>query len=124
MENTTKKYGKLLSFIPLISYVIWTGYFLSATGWNPGSSILTTALMTTLHNYSALFFGLAMICVVHATILLYFTIHLARIKDMTAGAKIMWMVFMVVVGAPALPVFWYSELRNEPMYIDVYPDIA
>lgn len=127
MENTTKKYGKLLSFTPLACYSLWTAYFfIINNGPAPFTSLedhirIVTA---TIESYTSLFVTLAITCTIHAAILLYFTVHLARIKKMTAGEKIAWMIFLSTFGAFALPVFWYQELRHEPTYIDVYPDIA
>jgi len=127
MENTTKKYGQTLSFLPLISFTLWTIYFLfinerliKTETFQNHIGVVTDMLQ----NYNALLFSLIG-CVVITTIsMLIFTVHIARLKSMDAGTKIAWMIFMVTFGAFALPVFYFLELRGEPSNIEVYPDIA
>ena len=75
-------------------------------------------------HYPSLLLWLVVAVVIAATVLLYFAIHLARLRSMNAGTKVGWIVFMVLFGAFAFPVFYYLELRKEPNEIDVYPDIA
>lgn len=127
MENTAKKYGKVLSFTPIVLFTLWTIYYTIININTPFPARFEDhiAIMTnTIANYSLLFIFLAIICTITAGILLYFTVHIARLKHMTAGEKIAWMVFMVCFGAFSFPVFWYYELRNEPQNIDVYTSIA
>jgi hypothetical protein len=130
MENTTKKYGKTLGFLPLICYGIWMIIYIIVLNLPsskefaesvPGQTVMQGNMM--LH-YPILFLGLALASIVTATILIYFIIHIARVKDMNPEAKIMWIVFMTFAAPLAIAAFWYFELRNEPKYIDVYPDIA
>jgi uncharacterized membrane protein len=127
MVNTPKKYGTVLSFAPLTAYTLWSIYFLVVTG---GYVEMSSAwnhfkwMTATLANYDVLLWTFLTCALITTIVLLYYTVHLARIKTMPAGNKIAWMVFMVIFGAFSFPVFWYAELRHEPEQIDVYPDIA
>lgn len=130
MENTTKKHGKTLSFLPLICYSIWMIIYIiilnlpsgkEFSQMVPGQTVMQGNMML---YYPILFMGLALASIVTATILIYFIVHIARVKDMQPELKIMWIVFMTFAAPIAFPAFWYFELRNEPKHIDVYPDIA
>lgn len=127
MENTTKKYGKTLSFLPLICFTLWSTYFFITThGKVVVSSINEHAnwVAAVVSNHNSLLVLLVLTFIITATILIYFTVHIARIKNMGPHQKLGWLVFMVCFGAFSFPVFWYRELRNEPKNIDVYPSIA
>lgn len=127
MENTTKKYGKTLSFLPLACFTLWTIYFLMINRHEIHTRTFQDHFMVhteMLHNYTGLLITLAICCIVTTVSVLMFAIHLARLKSMNAGTKVAWIVFMMTFGAFALPVFYYLELRSEPKQIDVYPDIA
>ncbi|MBS1781359.1 MAG: hypothetical protein JST70_18675 [Bacteroidetes bacterium] len=127
MENTTKKYGKALSFLPLISYLLWTVYYTIVASKSNGPSISfdhMNVMSNMMHNYTGLFITLALASILTATILIYFIVHIARLKDMMPEYKIGWIVFMTFAAPIAFIVFWYTELKNEPSEINVYPDIA
>jgi hypothetical protein len=127
MENTAKKHGKILSFSPLAAYALWTICFLVVTGGHIETSGVWNHfqwLSEILSNYNLLLITYALCAVWTFAVLLYFIIHIARIKHMGAGDKIAWIMFLSVFLVLAFPVFYYMELRHEPMDIDVYPNIA
>ena len=126
MENIATKYGEVLCFTLMILFAMWTIYFFTIVKEEVvTSSIANHILWVTamLQNYTSLWITLTLICIVTGSILLYLIVHLARLKDMPAGNKIFWMVFLTTFGAFAFIVFWYMELRSEPKYVDVYPSI-
>lgn len=127
MENTTKKYGKTLCFLPLVCYLLWVVYY-AIVNRNivvPNNMSNHITLVTnTITNYGSLFVGLALASIVTATILVYFIVHLARLKDMEALEKIGWIVFMTFLAPVAFIVFWYTELKNEPDNIRVHHSIT
>lgn len=127
MVNTPKKHGKLLSFIPLISFTLWTIYFLIINKHQIATKTFQDherVVTDMLHNYGGLFWGLALCCLITTFVMLYFVVHLARLVRLNAAKKIAWMVFMVCFGAFSFPVFYYMELKNEPDEVETYPDIA
>lgn len=127
MENTPKKYGKIISFTPLVAYVIWSiaflivnkGYIETSSLWNHFEWMTVT-----LANYTPMLWTFVLCAIIAFSVLIYFIIHIARLKTMGAGDKIAWIMFMACFAPLAFPVFYYAELRKEPDYIDVYPDIA
>ena len=74
-------------------------------------------------NYTSLWISLTIICAITGGILLYFIVHLARLRAMPAGTKLFWMVILITFGAFAFMVFYFAELRSEPTYVNVYPSI-
>ena len=59
-----------------------------------------------------------------SAVLVYFIVHLARIKHMNGASKAAWIVFMTFAAPLAFPVYWFAEIRNEPDYVPMHPDIA
>ena len=127
MENTTKKYGKALCFTPVVCYLLWVAYclYINRHLMVPNHLSDHVGMVTnTIQNYGSVFAGVVLATIVTATILIYFIVHLARLRDMEAQEKIGWIVFMTFLAPIAFIVFWYAELRNEPDNIRVYQSIA
>lgn len=127
MENTAKKYGKLLAFTPFILFSLWTIYFFSLVQEEVVTSSISDHfawVAAMVGSYNSLWISLGVICTITAAILLYFVVHLARLKDMPAGEKIFWMVTLPTFGSFGFIAFWFFELRNQPEKVDVYPSIA
>lgn len=124
MKESTKKMLGVFSFIPLLAYFLWTIYFivLSKNLQTPLHGLEITAI-TLFHHYDSLAILLSIICTLAAVLLVYDIVHLARVSDIPAGTKIGWIIFLVVFGAFAFPIFWYLEIRREnentPMYASI-----
>lgn len=127
MENTAKKYGKLLAFAPFVMFSLWTIYFFSLVQEEVVTSSISDHfawVAAMLGNYTSLWISLAFICTISASILVYFVVHVARLKNMPAGEKLFWIVIFPTFGAFSFIAFYFLELRNEPEKVDVYPSIA
>lgn len=127
MENMPKKYGRVLSFIPVACYAVWSLAFLITTGGHVEVSSFGAHfhwLTSILFNHGLLLWTFVMCAIIAFTVLVYYIIHVARVKSMGSGDKIVWIMFMSCFGPLAFPFFYYIELKKEPEYIDVYPDIA
>ncbi|MBS1774249.1 MAG: hypothetical protein JST82_15430 [Bacteroidetes bacterium] len=124
MENTTKKYGKALCFLPFFCYAAWFIYFLAVVvtpfSWGNQIGMITNMMQ----NYGGLFITLALSTTITATILVYFIVHIARLQEMETLEKIGWIVFMTFLAPVAFIVFWYMELSLEPENIKVHPSIT
>jgi len=126
MENIAKKHGKLLCFAPFVLYSLWTIYFFALVQEEVVTSSISDhfAWVTAMTmNYTSLWISLTIICAITGSILLYFIVHLARLRAMPAGTKLFWMVILTTFGAFAFMVFYFAELRSEPTYVSVYPSI-
>lgn len=127
MENTAKKYGALLTFGPIAAWGIWTACFLAVTGGQIETSSLWNHfrwLSEILSSYSLLLWTYGICAVLTFAVLLYFVVHIARIKTMGSGDKIVWIMFLSTFLILAFPFFYFMELKKEPNHIEVYPDIA
>ncbi|MDR3680101.1 MAG: hypothetical protein P4L41_09055 [Flavipsychrobacter sp.] len=124
MDEKTKNNMGILSFLPIISFAGCFVYYLvilmpvlSAGGFNDHFALN----MHTITHYSTMFILLAISAVIGAIVFIYFLVHIARIKNMNSATKLEWILFMSVMVPVALPLFWYFEIRQEPIILDVYP---
>ena len=55
--------------------------------------------------------------------MLYFIVHLAKLKALNDGHKIGWIMFMVFFGAFSFPIFYNAVIKREredqPMYANL-----
>jgi hypothetical protein len=123
MDEKTKKNMGILSFLPIISFAGCLVYYLiilmpvlSAGGFNDHLALN----MHTITHYSTMFILLAVSGVIGAIVFIYFLVHIARIKNMNSATKLEWILFMSVMVPIALPLFWYFEIRQEPIILEVY----
>lgn len=127
MDDKKKRAWGFISFLPLLTFTVFAIYFaaicipLMKAGLFQDHELVATVMNS---HYTTLFILLAIAFVTGASVLIYFMVHLARIRDMDAGDKLRWMIFMFILGGIAFPIFWYKEIRNEPEYLPIYPDIA
>ncbi|MCB9047071.1 MAG: hypothetical protein H6550_13135 [Chitinophagales bacterium] len=127
MENTAKKYGKILCFTPITLFAAWTIYFFSIVQ----EQVVTSSFSNHFHwvaamasSYTSLWISLSLICIITASIMLYFVVHIARLRQMTALEKVLWIVAFPALGSVAFILFWFIELKEEPENVDVYASIA
>lgn len=127
MDDKKKRAVGFISFLPLVTFTVFATYFaiicipLMKAGLLNDHEMLATVMN---QHYLTLFILLAIAFITGAAVLIYFMVHIARLRDMSAGTKLNWMLFMFLLGGIAFPIFWYKEIRNEPEYLPVYPDIA
>lgn len=129
MDDKKKKTLGILSFIPLFTFLIFAGYLLAITyPYIPQGGIFTNnhdAISSAMaQHYGTLLVLSGIAFITGVAMLTYYVIHIARLTNMSAGAKIAWMMFMVVFMGVAFPIFWYQEIRNEPEDLPVHPDYA
>jgi hypothetical protein len=123
MDNKTKNNMGLLSFLPISCFIACFVYYLiilmPVLGRNEFSDHIALNMQTVAH-YSTMFTMLAISAVVSAFIFIYFLVHIARIKNMNSATKLEWILFMSVLVPVALPLFWYFEIRREPISMEIY----
>lgn len=127
MENTAKRYGAALCFTPMALFTAWTIYFFSTVQEQVVTSSFADHFKwvgAMIENYTSLWISLAIVCTITASILVYLVVHIARLKRMPAGDKVLWISLLPALGSVAFIAFWYFELRHEPDHVDVYPSIA
>jgi hypothetical protein len=125
MDTRAKRVMAILSFLPILAYVAWAIHFFTIAGQyydEPIKADRISAALSDNFQSTLLFFTLCFVFT--AAVLVYFVVHIARTKMMNANTKLLWIIFMTF-GAPiAFPIFWYSEVRNEPERLPVHADIA
>ena len=123
MDDRTKKNMGILSFLPIISFAISFVYYLvilmPVLGRNEFNDHIALNMHTIMH-YSTMFTLLAISGIIGAIVFIYFLVHIARIKNMNSATKLEWILFMSVLVPVALPLFWYFEIRQEPITLEVY----
>ncbi len=126
MDVRSKQRMGIISYIPLIVFGICFIYYLSVlkpvfAGNTPGNQIGFNT-QTSLH-YNTLFMLLAISGIISAAVLIYFIVHLARVKHLSSAKKIQWLVFLTAFVPLALPLFWHFEINKEPGILEIYPNI-
>jgi len=128
MENTAKNPGVgIMTFIPLIVWIVWFGYFFFITkdlaisqNYDDHEKIVNalSAHMVTVITVWALAMLLTAIMVI------YHIVHLARLKSINGASKTVWIILMIAIAPIACPAFWLIQVRKEPSNIETYPTIA
>lgn len=67
-------------------------------------------------------YGIAVVLTL--AVLLYFIIHIARIKTISAGNKILWIVVLAAFMPLSFPIFWYLQIKTEPEMVDTKEDMS
>ena len=126
MTPTRKRNTGIFSILPLIAFIITFIY----------ESVLLGKLVSTRHiashfainseissHYSTLTMLYGISVVLTLVVLLYFVVHIALIKKMNAGRKIIWIVFLTAFMPVSFPFFWYMLIRREPLALETKPNI-
>lgn len=127
MDNKQKKRVGIISFLPFLAWSVCFAYFMIIN-----KQLIDTArfqdhdlvVNNVQQHFMGLFIYMLIAVLITAGVIYFYVIHLAKLKNLTAGEKIGWIVFMFVFGALAFPVMWYFEIRKEPKNAETYPDIG
>jgi hypothetical protein len=123
-DKQKKKIG-IVSLIPNIALFICLVYYLflivPVAGFHtpPASAVGVTHA-----HYDTLFVMLAIYAIIAAGVLIYNLVMLARMKNMNAAEKAVWVLLLVGFVPLSFLVFWYFVVKKEPRYVGAYPDIA
>ena len=120
MNKSAKRNMGIASFLPLVAYIGWLIQFAYLHSIYP--EVATSSILYENYDSTLLFFTLCF--VLTSAVLVYFVIHLAKTKIINSASKLGWIIFMTFLAPIAFIAFWYSEIRNEPEELPVYPDIA
>ena len=55
-------------------------------------------------------------------VLIYFIVHVAKIKAMNGATKTLWICFLAAFVPLSFPVFWYFQIKREPARLETKPD--
>jgi len=127
MDDRLKRKMGIISYIPLAAFIICFIYYLFIlrpviTAKDLGNQIgLNT--QTSLH-YNTVFILLAISGIISAIVLIYFIIHLARVKHISSAKKVQWIILLTAFVPITLPVFWHFEINKEPKVLTIYSYIT
>ncbi|WP_276134776.1 hypothetical protein [Polluticoccus soli] len=128
MSERKKNVLGVLSFIPLLTFLTFVGYFIYLCQPLIKANTLFIdheSLATIMSNHYPTLLVLSMLAFFTGIIMLiYYLVHITRLTSMNSGEKLAWMVFMVTFVGISFPIFWFSEIRHEPEHLPIYPDIA
>jgi preprotein translocase subunit SecY len=126
MKESTKKMLGIFSWVPLAIFTASVIYFMYV------SRPLLLAKEYQQHEklayylsayYDSMFAWFFVGSVIGVIVLIYFCIHILRLKHMHPATKAIWFVFLTFSGSFGLPVFYYLELKNESPDIALHPSI-
>ncbi|RYD55410.1 MAG: hypothetical protein EOP56_15990 [Sphingobacteriales bacterium] len=128
MDRKAKQKFAVVCMLPVIVTIITTIFYLVRIAPIMGAQELDNhrAIMSAFDNqYGTILIGMLLVnFFTHLASLLYCTVHIAKIVHMTAFKKIMWLAFLAALMPVSLVVFYFLEIRNEPKYLETYPNIA
>jgi len=128
MSNRKKNVLGVLSFVPLIAFLAFVGYFIYICQPLIQANTLFVdheGLATIMAQHYGTLTVLSMLAFFTGIIMLiYYLVHITRLTSMSSGEKLAWMIFMVTFVGISFPIFWFSEIRHEPEHLPIYPDIA
>jgi hypothetical protein len=126
MDNNAKKTVGILSFLPFIAWSITIAYVLILNRPLVDHKMLQDHELLVQNialHYGSISIFLIITVLITAGLIYYYVIHLAKLKNLNAPTKMVWIIFMIVFGALAFPVMWYLEIRKEPKNTPMYPTV-
>ena len=127
MDKKRKRVIGFISILPLVAFLITFIYEYSVlgtlfvTGDIQYHQLINTKISEH-YNTLVILYGISILLTL--AVLLYFIVHLARIKNMTAGMKMLWVVILAAVMPLSFPVFWYLQVKREPKMLETKLNIA
>ena len=124
MDKAKKQKLLIVSFAPLIAFIATLGYEYARIGKLLAISDHHTIIDKICDCYNALVIMYGFSVLLTIFVLLYFIIHIAKIKMMNGATKILWIVFLAAFMPLSFVVFWYLQLKKEPRYLETKADIT
>lgn len=124
MDKNRKNTLGVVSIIPLLLLIFTLIYEdsildgLFSTGYHHEAN----AVVSDNYNSLALLYGI--VAALAIILLLYFIVHVARLKQMKSGRKILWISALTLLLPVSFPLFWYFVINKEPKMLDTKDDIS
>jgi len=124
MDAKEKRKEAIICFFPCIPFLISLGYLLIllsplAHGYHETRS--SSGIIR--EHFNVLFGLLAVYACISMSALIYCLVHLLKIKAMNAATKAVWALVLVTFTPVSFILFWYFEIRKEPVNLPVKRDI-
>lgn len=124
MDATKKKNIGIISFVPILAFILTFIYEYREVGrlLAVGDHHAVMNEICGCYNNLVLMYGIAVVLTL--AVLLYFIIHVARIKSINAANKILWIVVLTAFMPVSFPIFWYLQIKTEPEMVDTKDDMS
>lgn len=126
MTDAQKRTMGIISWIPLLAFTIGTVYFMYVNGMLVEGKHFEQhdkVVLFAFRNYDQLLALGAVAGTISLAVMLYYIVHLAKLKNLNDGMKIGWIMFMVFFGAFSFPVFYNSVIKREPENQPMYNSV-
>ena len=124
-DDSAKKKIGAICFAPAIAFLITFVYYvflllpLSQGSVEPGQVVGITS-----QNYDTIFVMLAISAIIATASLIYCIVLIAKVRNMPAQAKLMWILILCTFVPITTILFWAMVIRKEPKFVAIYPDMA
>ena len=115
---------RVVCYAPGIAFLIAVGYYITLLlPLLHGHPVPQSIITITSKHYDTMFLLLAIASTISVAAMIVCILHLAKIKTMTSGRKMEWVLLLIVI--PIFGVFfWHNEINHEPRELAVYPDVV
>lgn len=126
MDKARKRKIGIYSLLPLLAFLVATIYhlvvFRKEIAHKDMEDHVALSTETYLHfTPLAVLYGIA--ALITLAVLLYFIVHLIKLRTMNSGSKIFWAFILTMLAPLSFPLFWYTTIRREPRRLEVYPTV-
>ena len=112
-----------MCLIPVACFVACFVYYLTlVAGPSAAGELAPRIVGITSRHYQDLFIMLATSCILEAPAFIYCLILLAKMKNINAERKLLWIVFLSVFAPLASGLFWLFIVRGAPYQVPMYQD--
>jgi len=119
-----KRKMAIICFLPAVVFLIPIVYYTTLLlPLTQGYHVAKSIVAITSQHYNTMFLLLAIASSVSAAVLLYCIVYIVRIKEMTTGRKMEWVLLLLAVPVSFI-FFWLLEIRKESGNMPIYTDIG
>ncbi len=126
MDSSEKKIVGAFSFLPILSWLATIVYFLFIN-----RNLISTktfqdhdrVVANIINNFLPFTIILSFAELITGVMIIYYVVHIARLKEIEAFNKLLLIVFLIFTGPIAVLVLWYNMLNKEAKDVPMYPAI-
>lgn len=126
MDSSEKKIVRAFSFLPMLSWLATVVYFLfinrdliSSKTFQDHDKVVANII----NNFLPFTIILSFAELITGVMIIYYVIHIARLKELEAFNKLLLIIFLVFTGPIAVLVLWSNILNKETKDVPMYPAI-
>ena len=124
IDEKYKRKMAVVCFLPTVVFFISLVYYLILL--SPllhGHPEPKSVVAITREHYTTMFLQLAVASTISLVATIICIVHLIRIKTMTTGRKMEWVLLLIVIPIFGI-FFWVYEINRKPREMPVYPDVG